>query len=343
MKSIARTVTALGAAASIALGLAACGGSPADSATADVTDPELKALVTAAQEEGTVVLYGVPDEKVLRSVADRFTELYGVEVQPVRLVSADLAQRFSSEASSGAPASDLILMTHSPFYADALQKKWLTPVSSAGIPDYPGDYPADYLLSDGDVPVVSLVPTSAVYNTDKVSAPPESWQDYADPKYRGQLAVADPATSPANLSFWQLMRDTYGDDFLRGVAANEPTWHNSAVPGTQAVAAGEDALGHPGVEAIVRNLTESGAPVKTVVPGPTTGPEIALGLTAGSEHPNAAKLFAHFVLSKEGSTLLAEVSGAGSPYGTGLPDGFERPQPVSAQQEKQIKQLLGSP
>lgn len=343
MKSIARTATALGAAALLTLGVGACGGSSAGTGTADVTDPELRKLVTAAQEEGSLVLYGVPDEDVLRAVGDKFTELYGVEVEPVRLVTADLAQRFSSEASSGAPASDAILMTHSPFYTDAIEKKWLTPASSAGIPDYPGDYPADYLLSDGDVPVVSLVPTSAVYNTDKVSSPPKSWEDYADPKYRGKLAIADPATSPANLAFWQLMRDTYGDDFLRGVAANEPTWQNSAVPGTQAVAAGEDVLGHPGVEAIVRNLTSSGAPVKTVVPGPTTGPEIALGLAEGSEHPNAAKLFAHFILSKEGNTLLAEVSGAASPYGSGLPGGFERPQPVSAEQEKEIKRLLGSP
>ncbi|WP_026453751.1 ABC transporter substrate-binding protein [Saccharomonospora iraqiensis] len=341
--SLTRRALALGAGIALTVGLAACGtDSAAGSGTANVTDPELRELVEAAQQEGTLTLYGVPDEAVLQALGDRFTELYGVDVEPVRLVSADLSQRFSSEADSGAPASDAILLTHSPFFGDALDKDWLSPVSEADIPDYPGDYPGEYLERDGDVPIVSLVQTSMVYNTDAVSQAPTSWKAYADPAYRGRLAIADPATSPANLAFWQLMRDEYGDDFLRAIAANRPSWQNSAVPGTQAVAAGEAVLGHPGVEAIVRNLRDSGAPVDTTVPGPSTGPEIALGLTANSEHPNAAKLFAHFVLSEEGSTLLAEESGAGSPYGTNLTEGFARPEPVSAEQEKAITQLLGT-
>lgn len=343
MNKITRRSVVLGAAVALAAGLAGCGGGPsAGEGTAEVTDPALKELVAAAREEGTLTLYGIPDEQVLRAVAEKFTELYGVQVRPVRLVSADLAQRFSSEADAKAPASDAILLTYSPFYAEALQKNWLTPLSSAGIPGYPENYPADHLAQDGDVAIVSLVPTSMVYNTDTVTQAPSSWQAYADPRYRGKLAMADPATSPANLAFWHLMRQNYGDDFLRGVAANNPAWQNSAVPGTQAVAAGEFALGHPGVEAIVRNLRESGAPVDTTIPGPTTGPEIGLGLTAGSEHPNAAKLFAHFLLSEEGSGLLAEVSGAGSPYGKGLPQGFERPAAVSPEQAAQLKQLLSS-
>lgn len=343
MRTGTRRAAILGAAIALAVTTAACGGgSSAGEGTAEVSDPALKQLVTAAQEEGTLTLYGIPDEQVLRALAEKFTELYGVQVQPVRLVSADLAQRFSSEADAQAPASDVILLTHSPFYAEALEKDWLTPLSSAGIPGYPDNYPADYLAEDGDVPIVSLVPTSLVYNTEAVTQPPSSWEAYAEQQYRGKLAIADPATSPANLAFWQLMRETYGDDFLRRIAANDPAWQNSAVPGTQAVAAGEFALGHPGVDAIVNNLRDSGAPVETTIPGPTTGPEIGLGLTANSKHPNAAKLFAHFVLSEDGSTLLAEVSGAGSPYGAGLPEGFERPAAVSEAQAAELKRLLGS-
>lgn len=336
------TLAAIGAGLTLTAALSACGSDSVGSGSADVSDnPELQELVNAAQEEGTLTLYGVPAESVLRGVADEFTELYGVEVEPVRLVSSDLSQRFSSEASSGEPASDAILLTHSPFYAEALEKDWITPLTEAEVPGYPDSYPGDFVVEDGDVPLVSLVPTSMVYNTDEVTEAPTSWEEYADPAYEGRLAIADPATSPANLAFWQIMRDEYGDDFLRGVAENDPTWHNSAVPGTQAVAAGEAVLGHPGVQAIVDNLRESDAPVKATVPGPTTGPEIALGLTEGAENPNAAKLFAHYVLSEEGNTHLAEISEAASPYGLGLDD-FQRPESVSDEQEAEIKELLGS-
>ncbi|MBB4932643.1 iron(III) transport system substrate-binding protein [Lipingzhangella halophila] len=337
-----RTIPSFAAGAAVVLALSSCGSSGSGgSGSADIDDPELQELVTAAQEEGSLTLYGVPDESLLRGVADEFAELYGVQIEPVRLVSADLSQRFSSEADSGQPASDAILLTHSPFYAEALEKEWLTPLTEAGVPDYPDEYPEDYVVEDGDVPLVSLVPTSMVYNTDEVSSEPDSWEDYADPEHKGKLAIADPATSPANLAFWQIMRDEYGDEFLESVAENNPTWHNSAVPGTQAVAAGESTLGHPGVQAIVDNLKEEDAPVEATVPGPTTGPEIALGLTADAQNPNAAKLFAHYILSEEGSTHLAEISNAASPYGLGLDD-FQRPEPVSDEQEAEIEELLGA-
>lgn len=332
----------IGAVGALMLTLSACGSDTADgSATADIDDPELRELVTAAQEEGSLTLYGVPDEPLLQSLGEEFTELYGVEVESIRLVSADLAQRFSSEAGADAPESDAILLTHSPFYAEALEEGWLTPLSEADVPEQPDDYPEDFLVDDGETALVSLVPTSMVYNTDSVDGEPSSWEDYADPEFQGQLAIAEPASSPANLAFWQLMRDEYGDDFLRGVADNEPTWHNSAVSGTQAVGAGEEALAHPGVQAIVDNLRGEGAPIDAIVPGPSTGPEIALGIAADSQNPNAAALFAHYMLSEEGSTHLAEISNAASPYGYGLEE-FQRPQEVSDEQGEEIVELLGA-
>jgi iron(III) transport system substrate-binding protein len=335
----------MGAGAALLLALSACGGSDDTDAPggegAEADDPELQELIDAAQDEGTLTLYSVLDEHLLQSVAEEFAALYDVHIEPVRLVSADLSQRYSAEAETGSPEADAILLTHSPFFADAFDEGWLTGLSEAEVPGMPEDYPEDFLVDDGETALVSLVPTSLVYNTDEVTEEPDTWEAYAEPEYQGQLAVAEPATSPANLAFWQLMRDEYGDEFLEGVAANEPTWHNSAVPGTQAVAAGEDVLGHPGVQAIVDNLQEEGAPVEAVVPGPTTGPEIALGLSAESANPNAAALFAHYILSEEGSTHLAEISDAASPYGHGL-DTFQRPEPVSDEQEQEIEELLGA-
>lgn len=331
-----------GATGVLLLALSACGSdTSAESGAADIDDPELQELVTAAQDEGTLTLYGVPDEPLLQSLGEEFTELYGVNVESIRLVSADLAQRFSSEAGAGAPASDVILLTHSPFYGEAMEEDWLAPLSDADVPGQPDDYPEDFLVDDGETALVSLVPTSMVYNTDTLDVEPTSWEDYADPQFQGQLAIAEPASSPANLAFWQLMRDEYGDDFLRGIADNDPTWHNSAVSGTQAVGAGEEVLGHPGVQAIVDNLQDTGAPIEAVVPGPSTGPEIALGIAAEAENPNAAALFAHYVLSEEGSTFFAEISNAASPYGHGLDD-FHRPQEVSEEQGQEIEELLGA-
>lgn len=332
----------------LTLVLAACGGGEDDASAEEPAAPtlessaELDELIAAAQEENCLTLYGVPDEAALQAVTDEFTAQYDIPVSFVRLVSADLQQRYSSEAEAGAVAADVILLTHSPFYEQAYANGWLTPVSEAELPSYPEGFPADYTADDGATPLVQLVPTTMVYNTGLVSEPPSSWEDYADPAYQGELLFAEPTSSPANVAFWTLMRETYGDDFLEAVAANQPSWYNSAVPATQGVAAGEGSLGFPGVTAIVRSLQAANAPVDAVQLSPTTGPQIALGLTAGSECSNAARLFANFVLSEEGNTYLNEQTGDISPYAPEAED-FVRPTPVPEEQAEEIRTLLGAP
>ncbi|MCW4384627.1 extracellular solute-binding protein [Salinibacterium sp. SYSU T00001] len=333
---------ALAAGMTAALLLAGCSGGGGNTAAPDVEvdDPALQELIDAAQEEGSLTLYGIPDERVLRALGSAFTEEYGIQVNVLRLVSADLSQKFSTEAEAGATVADAILLTHSPFFTDALDKEWLTPLGDADLPAFEG-YPADYIRNDGGAAVVSLVPTQLVYNTDNVTEEPTSWEEYAKPEYKGKLLFAEPDSSPANLTFWSLMIDEYGEEFLEAIAANEPTWMNSAVATTQGVAAGEGDLAHPGVLAIVQTLQESGAPVEAALLGPTTGPEIALGLAADSPNPNAGRLFAHWLLTEEGSNVLAEESGAGSPFGLNMVDGWVSPGPVDEDVAARINELLG--
>ncbi|MET2011743.1 extracellular solute-binding protein [Microbacterium chocolatum] len=347
MKKInTRAMGLFAALAASALMLSGCSGGGAGGGNANggnaapVDDPELQSLIEAAQEEGTLTLYGIVDERVLRAVADRFTETYGVDVTVLRLVSADLSQRFAAEANAGAVQADTIMLTYSPFYAEALGEGWLTPVTEADVPGFPADYPADFVEEDG-TPIISMVPTELVYNTEVLETAPDSWEVYADPAFAGELLFAEPGTSPANLSFWSLMIDEYGPEFLEGIAANDPTWMNSAVNTTQGVAAGEGSLSHPGVFAIVDTLQAQGAPVEAVRLGPTTGPEIGLGISSDAPHPNAARLFAHYLLSEDGSAFLAEESGASSPWGTNLVDGYVRPAPVPDDRRAEINELLG--
>ena len=313
-----------------------------DADDGDAAGSALDDLIAAAQDEGSLTFYGAPDARVLNILGDAFEEKYDIPVEAVRLVTGDLTQRFAAEAEAGAPVADLIIVTHSPFFDEALSNDWLVSLDEAGIPDYPGDFPTDYFENDGATAIISMVPTSLVYNTDAFDEAPEGWEIYADPSMQGEIQMADPATSPANLAFWTLMQNEYGDEFLEAVAANNPTWHNSAVPATQGVAAGEGSLSHPGVTAIVRSLQAEGAPVEVVNIGPTTGPEMALGLTNGSASPNAAKLFAHFMLSEEGNNLLAEESEAASPYGLNQPEGWTRPGDIDLSTGEEISALLGA-
>ena len=342
MKKFAAT----GAGVLLAMSLGACagGGSAGSTGSAAPTEPaapELEAMIAGAQQDNCLTVYGILDESVLKEVTDRFTELYGVPASFVRLVSADLSQRFATEAEAGATAADVILLTHSGFYSDALSKGWLTPADEAGLPAFE-EFPTEYTADDGATPLVDFVPITLVYNSDLVSSVPDSWEVYADPTYENELMFSDPVSSPAQVAFWQLMRDTYGDDYLRAVGENKPTWYNSAVPAAQAVAAGEGALGFPGVQAIVANLQSAGAPLDMVRLSPTTGSEVGIGIAADAPCPSAARLFANFLISEEGNTFLNDVSGDISPYSEEIAD-FARAAKLSDDEIRELQTLLGSP
>ncbi|MEO9248062.1 extracellular solute-binding protein [Citricoccus nitrophenolicus] len=337
-------VSVLAALAAVSLTLTACSGSGSDSEAVEAADldAETQSLVDEAQDAGPVTLYSMVDEAVLREVAADFESAYGITVEPVRLVSADLAQRFSSEASTGSSPADLIMLTDSPFYDEALEEGWISSFAEAELPDsLAGDFPEDLYTHDGSTPMVSFVPTETVYNTDLVESAPTSWEDYADPAYAGKLQIAEVDSSPANVAFWSLMRNEFGDELLEGIAANNPTVSGGAVPGTQAVAAGEGALGHPGVLPVIKNLQESGAPVEVASMSPTTGPEVGLGLAENSPNPAGAKLLAAYLMSEEGNLRFNESASQISPFDAEGMDRFTRTADIEMSDAAELKSLMG--
>lgn len=324
--------------------VAGCGGGGTSSTTPATTtgNSESQALVDAAKQAGPVTFYSMIEEAALRKVSEAFTRKYGVNVKPLRLVTADLTQRYSTEAASGKASADIVMVTHSPFFADALTKKWISPLPDLKLPAASTGTPPPLLVeNNGAVPIVSLVPTETVYNTDNVKTRPAAWTDYADPRFRGKLMLAEPNSSPANAAFWSLMREKYGDDFLRSVAANSPKWSAGAVPVTQAVAAGEADLGHPGVAAVVKELKNSGAPVELSAMTPTTGPEIGVGVSTTSPNSAGGKLLAAYLLSQEGNKLLNDETNAISPYNTNALAEFTRVKDVKTVDANAINTLLG--
>ncbi|MFA9430226.1 ABC transporter substrate-binding protein [Egicoccus sp. AB-alg2] len=302
-------------------------------------DAALEELVAAAEAEGSLTFYSVPDESIAQGIADEFSSRYDIQVDFVRLVSADLAQRYSAEASSGAPAADLILVSDSPFLTEAFEENWLTPLSEAGLPDY-GDFPEEFVIRDGASAIVSINPTVIGYNTNEAEEPAD-WDVLADPENRGRIAISDPTTSVANLFFWDLIREEYGDDFLRSIGENDPIFTPGAVPSAQAVGAGEVIYATPAVSAIYDNLAGEGAPVAYGSPSVTTGSEIAVGISTEAANPNAARLFAWFIMTQEGNELLTLPYNTASPYGGGLPEDYRRPNNAALANEDLIYELLG--
>ncbi|MEU7889714.1 extracellular solute-binding protein [Microbispora bryophytorum] len=321
------------------LALTACGGGDTPATVAAPNDIE-----GAAKHEGTVTLYSSVEEEATSAFTEAFTKKYGIDVDVVRLTSAQLAQRFSAEAQAGAPAADALLVSRTGFTTEGIKNGWLTPLADAGLPDYPGSLGQKFQLPDEGTAISIIQPAGIAYNTKLVPAAeaPKTWEDLLDPKWKGKIAIADPASSASYIGEWLVVGQASGPDFLQRFGAQDLKKYASGVPAAAAVAAGEAAFCVMGLASHIVDPKSKGAPIDFIVPPLTSGAEVVPAIAAKGRHPNAARLLVQYALSQEGSTTLADAAGAVSPYDTAkLPAQYISPDLSSAkdQQATVVSQL----
>jgi iron(III) transport system substrate-binding protein len=325
----------------------ACLGALALSVQPAMAQTELDALVKAAKAEGQLMFYSAPVENVAKRLADAFNAKYGMNARFVRLVSNTLLQRYSAEAESGNVAADLFINAgNAPvFEADALKKGWIMRIAEANLPVVrSGEFPARF--NKGASAVAQVTPWVMAYNTDKVKGAdiPKSWADILHPRFQGQIILPDPAASDAYAEFWAPILQQYGEKFFADLRALNPRRYGQGAQAGQALAAGEGSLFMPLTAQRAAIDRARGAPVDAVMPEDATGVEMQLLMThsAKAKHPNAARLFANYLLSPEGNKVFNDDPGTISVYDTTrLPKRYVSPSPESLKIKDQLPRLLG--
>lgn len=299
----------------------------------------------AAKNEGQLTWYTSIPEATAQRVATGFEEEYGIRVELIVLSSGLLTSRYSSEMASGASAADVITVAEPRFFADAVQQGWTVPFTEADMPNLAG-WPGDYLV-DNQYALINIQPIGVTINTGMVdeSEFTKSWEFLVDPKYQGQFQAVDPKGIPAWVAHMLLLKQTYGDDFLTKLGAQQPKWVDSSVPGAQQVAAGGGSFVYPSLLSVSNPLSDKGAPVKTVFPSPTTGVEQFAGISSKAPNPNAARLFMNYLLGEEAQQMVNQGVGS-SPLGelegtVPLPEGYTRPNmdEAVAQKDEVLREL----
>lgn len=270
---------------------------PAPAPTESMTFDE---RVSAAQQEGTLTLYSTASDGANQSLAQGFEEEYGIKVEVLRLVTTDLVARFASEAASGVNTADAVLIGVTNLFDTSPQL----------FREY-GDMPNAVRLPDeareSDITVVAAMDEqTVVWNTDliKEGDEPQKWEDILDSKWKGNCILLDPRTTPTYLYWAKVMRDKYGDDFLRDLAAQDCRLADSGVTGSQQVAAGAAAIVVPPVPNHAAPLIRDGAPLAIqTMPEFNVGSQQRIALPAISPHANAGWLFMDWVLGTQGQEI----------------------------------------
>ena len=125
---------------------------------------------------------------------------------------------------------------------------------------------------------------------------PKSWADLADPKYKGEIVLANPASSGSAYAQLYMMYKLYGMDFVAEVVKNT-TFVASSTAGPDSVARGEYAITVTG-EFNIANKIAAGDPVKYVLPEEGTGRRIeGSAILKNCENLEEAQLFIDFMTS----------------------------------------------
>jgi len=257
-------------------------------------------LLDRARREGTLTLYTSLAPTESKPLADAFEKKYGVKVQLWRAQSDEVVQRVVTEAKGRRFAVDVV-ETNGPEMEMIAREKLLGELHSAYVADLPANAIPAHRTWFPDRMNYFVVG----YNTAKVkrSDIPQTYEGFADPKWKGRIAL-EATDSEWMATLIKTSPDNKGADLMRKIAALQPGLRKGHVLLASLVAAGDVPVGLAMYNSNIETLKRKGAPIDYVPVQPVVARPQGIGVARNAPHPNAAILFAEFVLSPDGQTLF---------------------------------------
>lgn len=256
----------------------------------------------ALAQTGSLAIWSAASEEEAQALVAEFKKLYpGIAVDLIRAGSGELLTRMQAEAPR--PGGDIILG----IAKESLDAVYdlLEPYKAANHDEIP-----ENLRDSADVPRYygySMPLQAFMVNTDLLAPEdyPKTWKDLVDPKYKGEIILANPALSGSAYAQLFMMYELYGFDFCVEVGKNAIfTASSTMVP--EAVARGEYAIGVTG-EGNIALAINDGAPVIAIYPEDGTGARFdGSGILKGGPNPENAKLFMDFLTSLDAYRIIVE-------------------------------------
>jgi len=272
-------------------------------------EPVTQALIDAAKKEGQISYYTSTDLPVAEKVAKAFEAKYpGISVHTERTGAERVFQRIGQEYSSNIHAVDVVNSSDAAHFIVWKRDGILLPY----VPEDVAKYPAEHRDVDGQFASFRVWLSIIAYNTNLVKAEeaPKSFADLLDPKWKGKIVKAHPGYSGTIMTATYQMQRDLGWTFFEQLAKQNIMQVQSSADPPKKLDLGERAVMADGNEYNIFQLKEAGRPVEPVYASEGSpliiGPN---GVFKDAPHPNAARLFQSFCMSREAQQLIIDVGG----------------------------------
>jgi iron(III) transport system substrate-binding protein len=258
------------------------------------------ALVENARREGEVVFYASMNLSEANALIGAFERRYPfVKVKLNRTGSEKLLTRVLTESRAKKSFADVIQTVEFSmhiFSRSGILARY-TPQANALY--------ANEFKEEGFWTTVYYNAYVTAYNTKLVAtqALPKRYEDLLDIRWKDKLMIEN-TKAEWFAGMLQIMGQERGLNYMRALAKQQPSPREGHELLAQLVAAGEGAFDINIPAASVERVKERGAPIDWTALGPVPAILVGIGLSNQASHPNAAKLFLEFVLSRDGQKLM---------------------------------------
>lgn len=282
---------------------------------------EWEKTLEAAKKEGRVVVAIPPSPELRKELESTFKQRFGIDMELVPGPGPQHASRIASEHKAGVRYFDAFIVgtgTALPLAQEGIVEP-LEP--SMILPDVkdPKNWWAGHVWDDNVSTMrflysfIADVGTGGLWYNPNLLRPEEvrSIDDFLNPKLRQKIGFSDPRVPGAAYLVWYFLWELRGEDFLRKLVEQDVLWSRNPRQIADALAKGQLALSIGVGYSQYEPFLKSGLPVKPLPAlkegSPVTTGFGILGLVKNPRHANAAKVFANWLLGKEGQELYGKV------------------------------------
>lgn len=298
----------------VALGLAACGAEPTESANEpaqssvdawQLSGPDrMERLIAGAQAEGELNFYTSLPVLPTTEITEAFEAKYGIQVNMYRAESTQLLQRAVNESRAGRHVVDVVESAAAE--VEAMEREQLLQV--VDLPVF--EHMAPGAAAPGRAWVASRLTLFVVaYNSDLITSDeaPQNFQDLLDPKWNGMIGIEG-----ENANWLMEVSSVEGRDetaalFREIAATNGMSARRGHTLLVNLVASGEVPIGINAYHEHVEQAQERGAPVDYVFMEPVIAMPLTVAAFRNAPHPHAAILFMDFLLNDAQALIVDQL------------------------------------
>lgn len=271
-----------------------------------------QAVVDGAKQEGKLIVYSVTDTALVRPLIRDFESLYGVKVEYNDMNSTELYNRYISENAANSTSADVLWSSAMDLQVKLVNDGLMATYESPESPHVP-----QWAQYQKQVYGTTYEPLAIVYNKRLVPANevPQSRTELIrllqtqGARYKGKVTTYD--IEKSGVGFNYLTQDARVNpqvtwDLVAAIGATGPRLQSSTGAMMERISSGENLIGYNILGSYAFAKAKKDPSIGYVYPKDYTQVVSRLvAISSKAAHPNAAKLWIDYLLSRRGQTLLA--------------------------------------